>query len=63
MLVHKAYQEGHVATEVIAGEPAALDYQVISAAVFTDSEIATVGLDESAAQEKGFDPIVGKMPL
>ena len=63
MLAHKAFREGEVAAEVIAGEPAALDYQAMPAAVFTDPEIATVGLTEAEAEEAGFDPVVGQMPL
>jgi dihydrolipoamide dehydrogenase len=63
MLAHKASREGVVAAEVAAGEPAALDYQAIPAAVFTDPEIATVGLTEAAAEEAGFDPAVGRMPF
>ncbi len=63
MLAHKAYKEGHVAAEVIAGEPAAMDYQAIPAAVFTDPEIGTVGMTESDAEADGFDPIIGEMPL
>jgi dihydrolipoamide dehydrogenase len=63
MLAHKAFREGEVAAEVIAGEPAALDYRAIPAAVFTDPEIGTVGMTESEAAEAGFDPVVGQMPL
>jgi len=63
MLAHKAFREGEVAAEVIAGEPAALDYRAIPAAVFTDPEIGTVGMTESEAVEAGFDPVVGQMPL
>jgi len=63
MLAHKAFKEGEVAAEVIAGEPAALDYQAIPAAVFTDPEIGTVGMTEAEAREAGFDPVVGQMPL
>ena len=63
MLAHKAFKEGEVAAEVIADEPAALDYQAIPAAVFTDPEIGTVGMTESEAEEAGFEPVVGKMPL
>ena len=63
MLAHKAYKEGHVAVEVIAGEPAALDYQAVPAAVFTDPEIGTVGMTEAEAEAAGFDPIVGRMPF
>lgn len=63
MLAHKAFKEGEVAAEVIAGEPAALDYQAIPAAVFTDPEIGTVGMTESEAEGAGFEPVIGKMPL
>ena len=63
MLAHKAFREGEVAAEVIAGEPAALDYQAMPAAVFTDPEIGTVGMTEAEASEAGFSPVVGQMPL
>ena len=63
MLAHKASKEGQVAAEVIAGEPAALDYQAVPAAVFTDPEIGTVGMTEAEAEEAGFSPVVGKFPF
>ncbi|GAA0205869.1 dihydrolipoyl dehydrogenase [Halobaculum roseum] len=63
MLAHKASAEGIVAAEVAAGEPAALDYQAVPAAVFTEPEIATVGLTEAEAAEEGFEPVVGEMPF
>ena len=63
MLAHAASNEGIVAAEVIAGEPAALDRQAVPAAVFTDPEIGTVGMTETEAEEAGFDPVVGEMPF
>ena len=63
MLAHKASKEGQVVAEVVAGEPAAMDYQAVPAAVFTDPEIATVGLTEDEAAEQGFEPAVGKFPF
>ncbi|WP_135821992.1 dihydrolipoyl dehydrogenase family protein [Halostella litorea] len=63
MLAHKGSKEGEVAAEVIAGEPAALDYQAIPAAVFTDPEVGTVGLTEAEAEEAGFSPVVGQFPF
>jgi dihydrolipoamide dehydrogenase len=63
MLAHAAFREGEVAAERIAGEPAALDHQAMPAAVFTDPEIGTVGLTEAEAEEAGFEPVVGEMPL
>jgi dihydrolipoamide dehydrogenase len=63
MLAHKGAKEGEVAAEVIAGEPAALDYPAVPAAVFTDPEIGTVGMTEADAEEEGFEPVVGQMPM
>ena len=63
MLAHKGSYEGEVAAEVIAGEPAGLDYQAIPAAVFTDPEVGTVGMTEDEATEAGFDPVVGQFPF
>jgi dihydrolipoamide dehydrogenase len=63
MLAHKASKEGEVAAEVVAGEPAACDYQAMPAAVFTDPEIATVGMTADEATEAGFEPVVGQMPM
>jgi len=63
MLAHVASAEGVVAADVAAGENAALDHQAIPAAVFTDPEVATVGLTEAEAEAAGFDPLVGEMPL
>jgi dihydrolipoamide dehydrogenase len=63
MLAHKAMKEGEVAAGHIAGEPAALDYQSVPAAVFTDPEVGTVGMTESEAEEAGFEPVVGRFDL
>ncbi|QIA27517.1 dihydrolipoyl dehydrogenase [Thermaerobacter sp. PB12/4term] len=62
MLAHKASREGIVAAEVIAGLPAAADYVAVPAPVFTDPEIATVGLTEEQARQQGYDPVVGRFP-
>jgi dihydrolipoamide dehydrogenase len=63
LLAHKGMKEGEVAAEVIAGEPAALDYQAVPAAVFTEPEIGTVGMTEAEAEEAGFDTVTGEMPF
>ncbi|MFB6294209.1 MAG: FAD-dependent oxidoreductase, partial [Candidatus Nanohaloarchaea archaeon] len=59
MLAHKGYQEGKVAAEVIAGEASAADF-VVPAVVYTDPEIATVGLTEEDAEENGMDTVTGQ---
>jgi dihydrolipoamide dehydrogenase len=63
MLAHVASAEGIVAAEAIAGEQTVFDARSIPAAVFTDPEVATVGLSETEAADEGFDPVVGKMPF
>lgn len=59
-LAHKASYEGKVAAEVIAGEKSKIDYRCIPSVVFSDPEIATVGLTEKEANDKGYETIVGK---
>jgi dihydrolipoamide dehydrogenase len=63
MLAHKASKEGEVVAEVIAGHKAAKDWVAMPAAIFTDPEIATVGLTEEQAKAKGLDVRIGKFPF
>jgi dihydrolipoamide dehydrogenase len=63
MLAHKASKEGEVVAEIIAGHKAAKDWVAIPAAIFTDPEIATAGLGEQQAKEKGLEVRVGKFPF
>ena len=63
MLAHKASKEGEVVAEIIAGHKAAKDWVGIPAAIFTDPEIATVGVSEEEAKRRGLDVRVGKFPF
>src|SRR5215471_9521326 len=63
LLAHKASKEAEVVAEVIAGHKAAKDWVAIAAATFTDPEIASVGLTEAQAKEKGIDVQIGRMPF
>ena len=62
MLAHKGSKEGEVCAEVIAGHPSEYDVRAIPAVVFTDPEIATVGLSEVQAQARGIEIAMGKFP-
>ena len=62
MLAHKATHEGKVAAEVICGLPAAFDAKAIPAVIFTDPEIAWVGLTETEAKEEGMEYEKGEFP-
>ena len=53
MLAHLASKEGIVAVNNIMGRDDTIDYSVVPAAVFTSPEIASVGLREHQAAEKG----------
>lgn len=62
-LAHKASYEGKVAAEAIAGYPVEVDYKVIPTVVFSDPEIASVGINEIEAKEKGINYIAGRFPF
>jgi len=62
-LAHKASKEGEIAAEVIAGHKAAADYRGMPAAIFTDPEIATVGITETQAKAEGKKVTIGKFPF
>lgn len=64
MLAHKGSHEGLVAAAAIAGDKgAAYDPACIPAVIFTDPEIASVGLTTDEARKAGFDPVEGRFPF
>ena len=63
LLAHKGSKEGMIAAEAIAGRKTTFDVVAIPAVVFTDPEIATVGLTEVEARAKGLTPQVGVFPF
>ena len=62
MLAHKAVHEGHVASEVAAGQKSFFDARVIPSVAYTDPEVAWVGLTEDEAKKQGIKVGVGKFP-
>ncbi|MGI0139727.1 MAG: dihydrolipoyl dehydrogenase [Thermoplasmata archaeon] len=52
MLAHKAYREGIVAAEVIAGRPARFDFQCVPSVIFTEPELGSVGWGLAEAQRR-----------
>ena len=63
MLAHGASYEAELAAEVIAGHVRKYQARTVPAVVFTDPEIATAGLQEHEAKEKGIDIKTGKVPF
>lgn len=62
-LAHVASAEGIVAAENIAGKSSLMDYNIIPLLIYTSPELASVGLTEEKAKEKGHDITVSKFPL
>ncbi len=62
-LAHKATKEGEIVAEVIAGHKAAVDWRAMPSAIFTEPEIATVGMSEEGAKAAGRAVKVGKFPF
>ncbi len=63
LLAHKGSKEGMVAAEAIAGKKVAYDVVAMPAVIFTDPEIATVGMTEAEAKAKGLTVNVGIFPM
>ena len=64
MLAHKGSHEGLCAAAAIAGQKgAAYDPACVPNVVFTDPEVASVGLSAEEAKAAGFDPVEGKFPF
>jgi dihydrolipoamide dehydrogenase len=63
MLAHHASYQGEIAAEIIAGHPAEDHAKTCAAVVFTDPEIATVGMSEDEARDKGLELAIGMFPF
>ncbi|HEU5250164.1 MAG TPA: dihydrolipoyl dehydrogenase [Thermoanaerobaculia bacterium] len=63
-LAHVASAEGVVAVEHMArGETRPLNYDQIPGCTYCAPEVASIGLSEAAARERGYDVAVGKFPF
>jgi dihydrolipoamide dehydrogenase len=60
MLAHKAEEDGVAVAEWIAGKAGHINWDLMPAIIYTDPEIATVGLGEDAAKKAGINVNVGK---
>ena len=62
-LAHKAYKEAEVVSHVLAGERVVRDWRAMPAVVFSNPEIASVGLSEARARAEGGEVVIGKFPF
>lgn len=63
MLAHKASAEGVAAVECIAGLPGEVNYDAIPSVIYTSPEVASVGITEEKAKERGVAYRVGTYPF
>ncbi len=59
-LAHVASAQGIVAADNIAGQNKKMDYSIVPSCVYTEPEIASIGLTESQVKEKGLSYKVGR---
>jgi pyruvate/2-oxoglutarate dehydrogenase complex dihydrolipoamide dehydrogenase (E3) component len=57
---HLAYYHGQVVAQRLRGFDARADHTAVPRVTFTDPEIASVGLSEARARERGIDVVVAK---
>ena len=64
-LAHVASAQGILAVEHMAGDEHArpLNYGLVPGVTFCDPEVASVGMTEAKAKERGYDVQVGKFPF
>ncbi len=63
MLAHTASREGEVAVNDILGKSDRMRYNAIPGVVYTNPEVAGVGVTEAEAEKKGLDCVVLKLPM
>ncbi len=60
LLAHMASKQGIVAVEHALDHPASMDYRIVPACIYTEPEVAAVGMTEAQAKEAGYDVKVAK---
>src|SRR3982074_2519799 len=63
MLAHKASDEGIACVEIIAGKAGHINYDAIPSIIYTNPELAGVGITEDQAKEKAMNVRIGKFPF
>lgn len=60
LLAHLAFAEGRVAAENALGIKSRVNYSAVPACIYTNPEVASVGLNEKQALEKGISVKIGR---
>ncbi|MCS4537607.1 MAG: dihydrolipoyl dehydrogenase [Thaumarchaeota archaeon] len=62
-LAHRASKQGIVAGEVIGGLASVYEPQALPSTIFSEPEVASVGLTEEEAKKQGFDAVSARFPF
>lgn len=62
-LAHAASAQGIVAVEKMCSGESTLDLSIIPSCIYTQPEVAVVGLSEQEAEDMGYTVVVGKYPM
>ena len=62
-LAHKAFKQGLVAAENLAGKNVLYNFRVVPNVVFSEPEVVSVGLSEDEARRNGLEVLVGRFPM
>lgn len=62
-LAHMATAEGLVAAENISGNDKEINYRAVPRCIYSQPEVAAVGLTEEQAKEAGYELKIGRFPL
>ena len=62
-IVHIAIQQGETAAFNLAGQTREMDYRLLLEVVFTDPQVAIVGLTEKSAKARGLEYLVASYPF
>ena len=63
MLAHTASREAEVVIHNLCGHTDTMSYNAIPGIVYTNPEVAGVGLTEAQAQQQGFEHVCHKLPM
>ena len=63
MLAHKGEEDGSACAQLIAGKPGHVNYDIIPNIIYTNPEVASVGLTEEAAKKENRKVKIGTFPF
>jgi dihydrolipoamide dehydrogenase len=63
-LAHASFAEGMLVAELAAGQPSpAIDYAGVARVTYCSPEVASVGLTEAQAKERGYEVVTNRFPF